>query len=145
MEKDKRIGLAINTASRLFRRRVDNALNSRCEEKITGMQGFIIGFLSRNSDKDMFQRDIEKEFSIRRSTATSILQLMEKNDLITREPFEKDARLKKIVLTEKSLRRHKIFTEEIDFLEQKLYSGLTEKEKSEFFRIIEKIKANIGE
>lgn len=145
MEERKRIGLAINTASRLFKRKVDNALNSRCEEKITGMQGFVIGFLSRNKDKDMFQRDIEKEFSIRRSTATSILQLMEKNGLITRVPFEKDARLKKIVLTEKSLRRHKIFTEEIDSLEQKLYSGLTEEEKAEFFRIIEKIKSNIGE
>ena len=145
MEERNRIGLAINTASRLFKRRVENAISSRGAEKITGMQGFIIGYLSRNCDKDMFQKDIEKEFAIRRSTATSILQLMEKNGIITRVPYEKDGRHKKIVLTEKSLKRHEIFTEEIDRMENKLYVGLSDTEKEEFFRIIEKIISNIGE
>ncbi len=32
----------------------------------TGMQGWIIGFLHRNEDRDMFQRDVEAEFNIRR-------------------------------------------------------------------------------
>ena len=34
----------------------------------------------------MFQRDVEAEFNIRRSTATGILQLMEKNGFLLREP-----------------------------------------------------------
>lgn len=145
MKETERIGLAVNATSHLFKREVDNALNKRCTEKITGMQGFIIHYITRNSDRDIFQKDIEKEFSIRRSTATSILQLMEKKGLITRQSVNSDARLKKIVLTEKSLKRHEIFKEELERMEEKLSAGLTEKEKTDFFRIIEKIKSNIGE
>ena len=63
------------------------------------MQGWIIGYLYQNRDKEVFQRDIQEQFSIRRSTVTGILQLMEKNGLITRSSVERDARLKKLELT----------------------------------------------
>ena len=67
------------------------------------MQRWVIGYLSEHEGKDVFQRDLEEEFSVRRSTATGILQLMEKNELITREPVSHDARLKKLVLTPKAI------------------------------------------
>jgi DNA-binding MarR family transcriptional regulator len=145
MEKENRIGFAINGASHLFKRAIDNAINIRGQEKLTGVHGYIIGYLAKNSHKDIFQKDIENELTIRRSTATAILQLMEKNGYIVRVPFEKDGRLKKILLTEKSKKRHLIFKEEIDRLEDKINSGLNEEEIKEFFRIIEKIKSNIGD
>ena len=71
----------------------------------TGMQGWIIGFLHRNEDRDMFQRDVEAEFNIRRSTATGILQLMEKT-ASSAGAVAYDARLKKLVLTPKALAVH---------------------------------------
>ena len=36
--------------------------------------------LSDNDKKDIFQRDLEEEFSVSMLTATGILQLMEKNN-----------------------------------------------------------------
>lgn len=39
------------------------------------------------------------KFSITRSTASRVLSLMEKKGLITRESVERDARVRKIVLT----------------------------------------------
>ncbi len=38
-----------------------------------------------NEGKEIFQKDIEAEFNIRRSTATGILKLMEKNGFINRQ------------------------------------------------------------
>ncbi len=145
MQKEERLGFAISGASHLFKRAIDNALSSRGEEKLTGVQGFIIGFLSRNEGKDIFQKDIEEKLTIRRSTATAILQLMEKNGYIKRVPYENDGRRKRILLTEKSKKRHIVFSEEIDRLEEKLNKGLTSKEISEFLKTIEKIKENIGD
>lgn len=144
MEDKKHIGFEINCVSHLLKREIDNAINEKGKEKLTGIQGFVISYISRNSDKDIFQRDIENEFKIRRSTATAILQLMEKNGLIKREPFEKDQRLKKIALTEKSVKRNQLVTEEIEKLENKLYSGLSNREIDDFFKIMDKIKTNIG-
>ncbi|WP_125768414.1 MarR family winged helix-turn-helix transcriptional regulator [Companilactobacillus furfuricola] len=70
---------------------------------ITRMQLSIINYISRNENKtDIFQKDIEKEFNIRKASATSALKLMEQKDLIIRVSLPKDARLKRIVLTSKS-------------------------------------------
>ena len=67
---------------------------------MTMMQGWIIGYLYRNQKKEIFQKDLEAEFSIARSTATGILQLMEKKGYLMRQSVPNDARLKKLVLTE---------------------------------------------
>jgi DNA-binding MarR family transcriptional regulator len=55
------------------------------EGQLTIMQNWIIGFLDMNEGKEIFQKDIEAEFNIRRSTATGILKLMEKNGFINRQ------------------------------------------------------------
>ncbi|MFC6176278.1 MarR family winged helix-turn-helix transcriptional regulator [Companilactobacillus huachuanensis] len=72
------------------------------EYDMTWMQMSIIDYLSRQGDKEMFQRDIEHEFFIQRSTATVLLQRMEKRDLLYRRSAITDARQKSVYLTEKS-------------------------------------------
>ena len=144
MEKNERIGLTIKRISNLFKREVDRAITDRGIEELTGMQSFVIGYLARNNQRDVFQKDIEKEFSIRRSTATAMLQLLEKNGYITRVVDSDDARLKKIILTEKALERHKIISQEIDKTEERLYRGLSKEEILTFFKVAEKLKENLG-
>jgi DNA-binding MarR family transcriptional regulator len=136
------IGYEIKTLSNLIRRRIDSA--SIFSEEVTGMQGWIIGYLYHNQQKrDVFQKDIEAEFLIRRSTATGILQLMEKNDMIIRMPVEYDARLKKIVLTRKAIAVHEAIVRELEHLEEQLAQGLTKEEIEAFFTIIRKMKKNV--
>ena len=58
-----------------------------------------------NSKQDVcndFKLFIEKQFDIRRSTVTNILQGMEKQELIIRKSVNNDARLKMILLTDKA-------------------------------------------
>lgn len=87
---------------------VSNDLNRDAEKfavtlDLTRMQMSIIDYIARNeNDRDIFQKDIEKEFNIRRASATSALKLMEKKDLLVRVPPQKDARLKRLILTTKS-------------------------------------------
>lgn len=70
---------------------------------LTVMQKHILKFiLLETLHREIYQKDIEEEFQIRKSTVTGILQLMEKNGFIYRENVEKDARLKRIVPTKKA-------------------------------------------
>ena len=87
MKGERHVGGEIRVLSNLIKRCMDDGM----PPETTGMQGWIIGFLHRNEDRDMFQRDVEAEFNIRRSTATGILQLMEKNGFLLREPVAYDA------------------------------------------------------
>lgn len=70
---------------------------------ITQVQMSIIDFLYRNeATRDLYQTDVEHEFNIQKSSATALLQLMEKKSLIVRAPSPKDSRFKIIVLTAKA-------------------------------------------
>ena len=144
MERSKTIGFVVKTLSNQLRRQIDISLSKGDIDSITGMQSWVIGYLCDNLGKeDVFQKDVETQFKIRRSTATGILQLMEKNGLITRESVSCDARLKKLILTEKALCIHGRIEAEIILLEKRITKDLTQEELETFFRIINKISKNI--
>lgn len=132
-------------------RRVANLMKRRSEEILQQTHNFnftsrhlaIAKYLSENRNKDIFQKDIEDAFCIRRSTVTAILNLMEKNGIIKRESVDYDARLKKITLTKKALDiRNKVIDRMVDMQDEMLY-GITNEELENFCKVLDKIKNNI--
>lgn len=132
--KEKKIGKRIKILSNLLKRSSDASEILREGENITGAHGWIIGYLYENRDRDVFQRDVENNFKIRRPTATGILQRMEKNGLIRKCPVPYDQRLKKLTLTPKAVRLHEDIHAEIRKIEERLCMGLTEEEVDAFVR-----------
>ena len=134
-------------------RRVDNLIFRRLNqfsrangvEQTTPMHGWIIEYLYRHRDTPVFQRDIEKAFSISRSSVTVTLQLMEKNGLIRRESVAQDARLKRIVLTQKARDLHRQIEADILAFESNLARGISEEEQEVFLRVAKKMQENLRE
>lgn len=143
--EQKTVSFEIRVLGNLIRREAAHSDIHRHVDALTGTNGWIIGFIAEHGDSDIFQRDLETRFSIRRSTASKILQLMEKKGLIERQSVAHDARLKKLVLTPKALELHKLATEEMQALESRLTHGLTKQELEGFFRVTEKLKQNLAE
>ncbi len=141
--KERRLGFELSRTSRHIRRHMDNDASKIYAQKMTGTHGWAIGFFFHNSHRDTFQKDFEKEFGIRRSTASKILTLMEENELIKRESVPYDARLKKITLTEKALQVHRVVTEAFDKMEETIKQGITPEELEIFFTVLEKINSNL--
>lgn len=142
MEKERQLGFEIRTLNNCVKRFVHSTRPPEFEES-TGVHGWAIRYFYENRDKDIFQRDFEARFSIRRSTATNMLKLMEKNGLITRENVAYDARLKKIVLTEKAIDIHKKAVKNIKKIENTLKLGISKEELDAFYSVVDKIKANL--
>lgn len=140
MEHQNEIGFQIHTLSHLIRHTVNQMAFSEEEVPASGIQGRIIGYLYENRGRDVFQRDIQSQFSIRRSTVTGTLQLMEKNDLVIRRPVEWDARLKKLELTPKALELHEHIVRGIRRMEETLASTLTPEEKETFILLCGKVR-----
>ena len=142
MNHERDVGHTIKTLSNEMDRYM---LSHEGKYGITRMQGWLIGYLhSRCTEQDVFQKDIETDFNIRRSTATGILKLMEKNGLITRTAVKCDARLKKIILTSKSERIYDDIRLGIEKIEQKLTDGISAQELDTFFKITEKMRKNMA-
>ena len=142
MQNCKQLGFEIRTLNNLVKRYFERHKPQEFRES-TGVHGWAIRYFYENRGRDIFQRDFESRFSIRRSTATNMLKLMEKNGIIRREAVDYDARLKKIVLTQKAIEIHKKATQDIEKLENELKKGLTEEEITSFYKILDKIKANL--
>ena len=68
---------------------------------------------------------------------------MEKNGLIKREMVGNDARLRKIVLTEKALELRKKLDKSIKNIEKKMQEGLTKEEVEKYIELTEKMSKNL--
>lgn len=131
----------VSKLSNKLRRKLD-MLSSRKE--FSGSQGRTLHFLLAQTE-DVFQKDIEEEYSIRPSTATELLKQMEKKGLIVREPVDYDNRLKRIVVTDKALLYKQQVVEDLTALEETLVNGISEADLQVFFKVIEKMMDNLSE
>lgn len=120
----------VATLSNLIRRKIDSL------EGIAGLtpaqNGILHFILSRYWERDLFQKDVEEEFNLRRPTATEILKLMEKKGLIYREEVPYDARCKKIIATEKGIKLEEQVLKDILGMERLVTRGIPREELDAF-------------
>ena len=94
------MGKLVHIVSNQLKRRGDHF---ETENGLTHMQTHVLRYiLLRSLKEEIYQKDIEDEFQIRRSTVTGILQLLEKKGFITRKSVAADGRLKQLVATQKA-------------------------------------------
>ncbi|MEI3412769.1 MAG: MarR family winged helix-turn-helix transcriptional regulator [Blautia sp.] len=140
---ERHIGYEVCTLNQIIGRLV-NSYQSKVDEKagINRMQGWIIGYLYRHSEETVFQKDLEAEFQMARSTASGILQAMEKKGLITRESIPRDARLKRLVLTEKGMEFQMEIMENFERIQKVLKSDISQEKLECFMEVLDMIREN---
>lgn len=136
-------GKMINRISNRLRRRSKKAQETI---GITGAKGNILDYILVESEKhNVYQKEIEKEFGLRPSTATEVLKSLEDAGLIVRVPDETDGRFKKIVFTQKAEEIRSALREEIEESEEILLRGISPEEQACFMRITTKMLENLEE
>ena len=99
------LGKMIGHTSILFRRHLDNAISGAVADDsgtISGRNFWILRYLDDHRDRDVFQKDLENAFKIRRSTVSKTVELMEQKQLLERESVNGDGRMKRLRLTPKA-------------------------------------------
>ena len=137
------IGYEIKILSNLLKRKIFQVLPPPPENRITDMQRRVIDFLYKHRDDEIFQKDIEEWFCIRRSTASRMLKSLEERGIISRSSVMRDARLKKLSLTKEAIERQNEFHAKIDFVESLITNGITDEEIKTFLSVAQKIKKNL--
>ena len=138
-----RLGLALQRIQNTFNRNVDYYAR---KIGLTGTQMLIIEYLaSFAQNKSIYQKDIEHEFNIRKSTATNVLRLMEEKDLITKKVDQHDTRLKAIILTEKAVKLRPKITNYFVNSENSYAEILGADTKKELVKNLQKLNEAISE
>ncbi len=140
---ERNIGAELGMLNNLLRRQMACMVSPE-EADVTGMQAMIIHHLLSCRDAgDCFQKDIETQFRIRRSTATGMLKLLESRGFIIREPVKYDARLKRLVLTEKSRALDEHIRRKIKHAEEVMSRDIPIDELDTWFRVCDRIRTNL--
>lgn len=133
----------LRRVNNLIFRKIGQIARTNGVEAVTPMHGWIMEYLYRNSDTPVFQRDIEREFSITRSTVTNILQLMERKGYIERQSVPRDARLKRLVLTEEGALLHEKTMHSLHQTDEFVSGLLTPEENAELLRLLNKLREGL--
>ena len=137
------VGYEIKTLENLITRRILAVAKEEGYPALTTVQIRIMRYLFLNKDKEIYQKDIEKNFVVRRSTASGIIDTMVKNGMLKREYSTLDLRVKRIVLTEKYLGQMELLENLIDKFQSNLTEGISDTELNTFFSVIDKMKDNL--
>lgn len=144
MDQQCRIAPQVKKVANLINREFHHlSAHTADEVPLTVMQRWIIRYLYIHADGDVFQKDLEAFLSLRSSSVTSLLQLMEKHGLIRREAVAGDRRLKRIVMTDRARRMHPAILRDLERVEQKLIHGLSEEEIATLERLLARVRANL--
>ena len=116
-----------------------------CPPGMTMSQLMCVAFIAFQKDADVYQKDIETCFKLRRSTVSSLLNTLERKELIRRDPVPHDARLKKLTLTEEGRRVAEYVQDTVARLNQQLVWDLDPGERETLSRLLSRIQAGLAE
>lgn len=103
-----------------------------------------IGFVYYQEDTEVYQRDVESYFKLRRSTVSSLLNTLEGKDLIQRVSVPHDARLKKLVLTPQGREIGDRVQDFFIYLNRHLVQDLDENEQKTLYDLLVKINDGLN-
>lgn len=140
----RKLAVEIHIADVLLKRAGDACDEIYNEKQLTGTHGYILGYLAKHADTPIYQKDIESHFGIRRSSVSGLLTLMEKNGLIERKAVNSDARLKRIVMTDKGRALHADTMNAFERIAAKALEGVSAADLDAFYNVLNTIQRNLG-
>ena len=144
---ERALGMELRTLSNLIRRYFEQYSHKKSIDAITGPNSWIIGYIGEKTEagKEVYQRDLETRFGITRSTASKVVNLMVQKGMVKRLSVAHDARLKRLVLTEKSQEIKRLMDEDHVRFESALRKGFTDEELRQLFDYFDRMKNNLKE
>ena len=136
----KPLGFKIGEVSRLFHNKVKKLAN---DNGISQTYFHIIGFLRRNKDNNITQKDICEFIKMKAPTISLTLQSMEQEGLVERVKSETDSRCTYVVLTKKGEELDDKIRGFFHTTEQMMLDSLSSEELKVFIECLDKISERL--
>lgn len=138
---ERKVGFELRQIQQTIKHKIEK---ERADDgiELTHGQVRVLIYIHQNNDV-VYQKDIENYLHIRRSTATEILNVLERDGYLIRERATHDARLKEIKLTKKTLSVIDEMSLRMQKMEALLRKGIGEEDLAVFFKVIDQMKENL--
>ena len=143
MERQMQIGKAILDINCIWKRAVIHRQTEAGLRQDTMLYARILNYVKKNEDREVFQKDIERDENLNKSTVSMILSNLEKEKFLERRSMQRDARLKRIVLTEKGQETYKLLNQSLREIDNAFTEGLSSEEQETFLTLLSKVRDNM--
>lgn len=124
---------------------VDNIISRQVQTSgLTSAQMFILHYLSRQTQEEIYQKDVEDALELCHATVVGIISRLENKDFVRLVPSEHDKRCKQLIITEKARKLDAETERIIDETEQRLLTGFTDAETEQLQNYLNRILFNLG-
>ncbi len=137
------IAAQLRSVNNLIFRKMNSYSKQNGVGDMTPMHAWILWHLYNHQEEEIYQRDIERVFSITRSTVTNILQLMERKGYIQRCSVPQDARLKQLIITQEGIDAHQRMMLSLRQTDAFISGLLSEEENAEMLRLLDKLRQGL--
>ena len=142
--KDRRVlGLLLGHCGHLGRERMEARLSEQGID-ITPVQTHVLLYLDRHGG-EATQSEVVAHLRVKPSTANGIIDRMEEKHLVRRSVSTRDARQKRVVLTEKGREKQTqirtVFAETEDVIAQ----GFSPEDRETLFDLLQRVRTNLEE
>lgn len=140
LDANLRFGFLIHDVSRLRRVVVDRALKPL---GLTRSQWWVLAFLSRRDG--MTQTALAADLDLTKVAIGGLIDRMEAGGFVKRRPDERDARARRVFLTQVGQRLVSTIRENVDGVEAEILAQVTEDELNSASAVLLKIKSRLLE
>lgn len=142
---ERHLGARIKALNHAFMRCYFEAARAMGLDDFSIMHGHILGLLHWNRGQDVFQKDLEEAFFLSRSSVAALMKTMEQKGYLRRVPVPQDARLKKLVLTERGEEVFRLSFAAIRAAEARAIADISPEELAAFFDVTDHIRQNLSD
>lgn len=137
----RRIGKEMREIQQLLHHKIES-IKSDEPSSLTHIQVHLLLYISKQRE-NVYQKDLEKYMKVRRSTATQMLKVLERDGYIMRTQDEEDARLKVIKITQKTRLLIDQMDKHMTDIEKMLRKNVDIEDLETFFKVVDQIKINL--
>ena len=144
LNKDEIVGFAVHDLSKRFKTFLQNLNEEECADPAAVSHGWLIGYLYDNRDKVIYQRDLEEQLHLAKSSIATILQTLEQAGYIRRETPPHDARQKQVILRPEGREFDQRMRRRIMASEKQVRKDIPAEDMEVFFRVLRKMAGNLS-
>lgn len=137
-------GLPVSGKIRNLHIAIETEFNRQLKELgLTAVQSMVLKYIVSSEKEEINQVDIEKYLRCTNPTVTGLMKRLAEKELVICMSSKKDKRFKKVMPTEKSRQLIAYLDKRVEELNHKITAGLTEEERENLKRMLEKMEKNL--
>ncbi len=144
LNNDEIVGFAVHELSKRLKTFLQNLNEEEGADPAAVSHGWLIGYLDDNRDKVIYQRDLEDQLHLAKSSIATILQTLEQAGYIRRETPPHDARQKQVILTPEGREFDQRMRRRIMTSEKQLRKDIPAEDIEVFLRVLRQMTANLS-